>query len=362
VAGDNLTVTIGADTSKLRGELKLAREQLKALGSEVGKAVKRGDVAVADSLSKQYGTLESRVVGLNRSLKGTAGALDQVTAAGRRTETQFRRISLSASGIGRLAASFGGGAVGGFVSQAAIAGLREVQQLLDSQIERINKIRDLARETTSSPAAVAAGQNIARAAGESADAADTLLKTQAAAFAKQIQRQREQLSMSTPDMQAKQQALQEARAQLLGTGPITQRGGEKQATLDLANAFEILTASTKRYKDTKEGFLQFQNDIDRLFLKIAGSGKLGATQLNELSKVLTGMSSEQALAILPDRVAKFAAEMAKVEAPINAAEAATRDLAKSQGDLENQFNQTANGAMIAYAQIRTAINTEATQL
>lgn len=362
MAGDNLTVTFGADASKLNSEIKFVQQNLKQLDREIAKAFKAGNIAQARQLSDTYGTMKTRADGLNSSLKGTAGALDQVTAAGRRTEAQFRRISLTASGIGRLAASFGGGAVGGFVSQAAIAGLREVQQLLDSQIERITKIRDLARETTSSPAAVAAGQNIARAAGESADAADTLLKTQAAAFAKQIQRQREQLSMSTPDMQAKQQALQEARAQLLGTGPITQRGGEKQATLDLANAFEILTASTKRYKDTKEGFLQFQNDMDRLFLKIAGSGRLGATQLNELSKVLTGMSSEQALAILPDRVAKFSAELAKVEAPINAAEKATRDLAKSQGDLENQFNETANGATIAYAQIRTAINKEATQL
>jgi len=360
VAGDNLTVTIGADTSKLRGELKLAGAQLKQLGREVDAAVKKGNVDLAERLSQQYGTLQSRIVGVNRELKGTAGALDQVTAAGRRTETQFRRISLSASGIGRLAASFGGGAVGGFVSQAAISGLREVQQLLDSQIERITKIRDLARETTSSPAAVAAGQNIARAAGESADAADTLLKTRAAAFAQQIQRQRDQLRMPTAELRARQQQIQEERAQLFG-GPITQRGDSKQAALDLKDAFEILTASNKRYKDSQQGFLEHQNDVDKAFLKVANSGKIGVTQLNELSKVINGMSAEQALVILPERVAKFNAEMAKVEAPLNAAQKATKELAQSQGDLENQFNETANGATIAYAQIRTAINKEATQ-
>jgi hypothetical protein len=360
VAGDNLTITFGADASKLNSELKFVQQNLKQLDREIAKAFKAGNIAQARQLSDTYGTMKTRADGLNSSLKGTAGALDQVTAAGRRTETQFRRISLTASGIGRLAASFGGGAVGGFVSQATIAGLREVQQLLDSQIERITKIRDLARETAQNPAAVAASQNIARAAGESTDAIDTAMKTQAEAFSKQIQRQRAALGATTPEQQAKQKELQDARARLLGGGPIV--GGDKQAALDLANAYEILTVNTKKYKDTQDDLARFQNDIDKMFLKIANSGRLGNTQINELSKALYGVNAATMQAILPDKIAKFATEAAKVAPPLKAAEEATKGLAKSQGDLENQFNETANSATIGYAKARTAINKELTQL
>ena len=360
MAGDNLTVTIGADTSKLRGELKLAREQLKALGRDVSGAVKRGDVALADSLSKQYGTLESRVVGLNRSLKGTAGALDQVTAAGGRMRLQFRNLGGSLETIAGQLGRLGGGLFGGLIGGAVISGIREVTKALDDQIERITKIRDLARDTARTPASVAASQAVGRATGETEDVITKALQTQAANFAELERRRIGTVPSQSREAQAKRDELIQQRARLLGGGPIAQRGGgEEAAAIDLSKIYEILVVDVARFKGNAEAAANF---IDKSFLQIAKSGRLTETQLNEVSKALYGISAPAAIKLATANIEKYNAELAKTKAATDKAVSEAERLAAAQGKLENQYNESTAGITSAYTQLKTAIAEGTTQI
>ena len=359
MAGENLIWTIGANAAPFRGELKLAQEQLKQLGRQISAAIKKGDVALAESLSKQYGTLEDRIVGANRALRGTAGALDQVTAAGRRTEVQFRRISLSANSFGRLVSSFGGGFAGGLVGAAVIGGLRTMTKELDDQIERITKIRDLARETARSPASVEAAQRIGRAAGESEDAINAAIKKQAANFEELEKRRIGRLPDQSREAQAAREELIRQRARLLGTGPIAQRGGEKDAALDLSKLYEILIVDVARFKGDAAAASNF---IDQSFLTIVKNGKLSAAQLNAIAKELYGISAPAALKLATENIQKYNTELANTKNTTDQAVADAEKLAAAQGKLENQYNESTAGITSAYTQLKTAIAEASTQI
>jgi len=352
VAGDNLTVTIGADTSKLRGELKLAGAQLKQLGREVDAAVKKGNVDLAERLSQQYGSLQSRIVGVNRELKGTAGALDQVTAAGGRMRLQFRNLGGSLETIAGQLGRLGGGLFGGLIGGAVISGIREVTKALDDQIERITKIRDLARDIARSPASVAASQAVGRATGETEDVITKALQTQAANFAALETRRIGTVPSQSREAQAKRDELIQQRARLLGGVPMTQRGGsEEAAAIDLSKIYEILVVDVARFKGNAEAAANF---IDKSFLQIAKSGRLTETQLNEVSKALYGISAPAATKLATANIEKYNAELANTKDATNKAVSEAERLAAAQGKLENEYNKSTAGITSAYTQLKTA--------
>ena len=352
MAGDNLTVTIGADTSKLRGELKLAGAQLKQLGREVDAAVKKGNVDLAERLSQQYGSLQSRIVGVNRELKGTAGALDQVTAAGGRMRLQFRNLGGSLETIAGQLGRLGGGLFGGLIGGAVISGIREVTKALDDQIERITKIRDLARDIARSPASVAASQAVGRATGETEDVITKALQTQAANFAALETRRIGTVPSQSREAQAKRDELIQQRARLLGGVPMTQRGGsEEAAAIDLSKIYEILVVDVARFKGNAEAAANF---IDKSFLQIAKSGRLTETQLNEVSKALYGISAPAATKLATANIEKYNAELANTKDATNKAVSEAERLAAAQGKLENEYNKSTAGITSAYTQLKTA--------
>ena len=353
MAGDNLTVTIGADTSKLRGELKLAGAQLKQLGREVDAAVKKGNVDLAERLSQQYGSLQSRIVGVNRELKGTAGALDQVTAAGGRMRLQFRNLGGSLETIAGQLGRLGGGLFGGLIGGAVISGIREVTKALDDQIERITKIRDLARDIARSPASVAASQAVGRATGETEDVITKALQTQAANFAELERRRIGTVSSQSREAQAKRDELIQQRARLLGGVPMTQRGGsEEAAAIDLSKIYEILVVDVARFKGNAEAAANF---IDKSFLQIAKSGRLTETQLNEVSKALYGISAPAATKLATANIEKFNAELANSKKATDTAIKSAEELAAAQGKASNEANKALAPMVEAYTQLKIAI-------
>jgi len=351
VAGENLIWTIGANTGPFRGELKLAQEQLKQLGRQISSAVKQGDVALAESLSRQYGTLEDRIVGANRALKGTAGALDQVGAATRRVRIDFRSFSSSIAGLSGQLGRLGGGFAGGLFGVAFGAALREGKQLLDDQIERITKIRDLARETARSPAAVAAAQNVGRAAGESEETVNKALQTQAANFA-ELEKRRIGLGPAinqTREAQAKQQELMQQRARLLGGGFFD---ASKDEAIDLSKVYEILIGNVARFKGSAEAAANF---IDQSFLQIVKTGRYSETQLNEIAKALYGISGKAATKLATENIQKYNDELKNTKGATDTAVKSAEELAAAQGRASNEATKSFAPLVEGYTQLKIAI-------
>jgi hypothetical protein len=358
VAGENLIYTFGGDASKLNAEIKFVGQNLKQLDREISAAFKSGNIAQARQLSEVSGTMQTKFVGLNRELKGTAAGLDQVTAAGGRMRLQFRNLGGSIETIAGQLGRLGGGLVGGLIGGAVISGVREVTKALDEQIERIVKIRDLARDTARSPASVAAAQNIARAAGESEDTANKALQRQAANFA-ELERRRIGLGAAinqTPAAQAKQQELMQQRARLLGGGFFD---ASKDEAIDLSKVYEILVGNVARFKGNAEAAANF---VDKSFLQLVRTGRYSATQYNEIAKQLYDTNKDAAIKLATANIEKYNAELAKTSGTTNNAVSDAEKLAVAQGKLENQFNESSAGITSAYAKIKTASAEAATEI
>lgn len=358
MAGENLIYTFGGDASKLNAEIKFVGQNLKQLDREIAAAFKSGNIARARQLSDVSGTIQTKFAGLNRELKGTAAGLDQVTAAGGRMRLQFRNLGGSIETIAGQLGRLRGGLVGGLIGGAVISGVREVTKALDEQIERIVKIRDLARDTARSPASVAAAQNIARAAGESEDTANKALQRQAANFA-ELERRRIGLGAAinqTPAAQAKQQELMQQRARLLGGGFFD---ASKDEAIDLSKVYEILVGNVARFKGNAEAAANF---VDKSFLQLVKTGRYSATQLNEIAKQLYDTNKDAAIKIATANIEKYNAELAKTSGTTNTAISDAERLAVAQGNLENQFNESSAGVTSFYTNLKTASAEAATQL
>lgn len=354
-SGTNLDVQISADASKLNAEIKLVGAQLKALDTQINRLARKGDIAGARELSQQFGTMKTHLDGLNRTFAETGDTAVKTSNRITFSARSFRSLDAAVMNLGR---QFGGLGIAAF---AAYRGISEVTKALDAQIERLVKIRDLSRETAQKPAAIAAAQNIARSIGEDAAIADTVLKKQAELFAKMQEARLKQGGISGVNVfrggaqTDADRKLQEMRGMLLG-GPQVLRGGEKPtaAGVDLSKALDLLVDKTKKYADTKEGMLQFQHDLDVAFLKVANSGRLGATQLNEFSKAVTGLPAETAIPFITEKVAKFNEEMAKA-GKIDPLLEAIEQLETQQGLLTNAWNTAIQGIVLSYTEMLTQI-------
>lgn len=357
--GTNLNINIVGNAEKFNQELTKTELLIKNFTRQASKALTKGDVAGFEAFTAEAAKLKTTLPGLERQL-AQVGVTAQAT--GRSFQLSARSFRSFNSALITVSRSFG---VYGTAAFGAYQTISQVSQALDAQIERLVKIRDLARETASKPAAVAAAQNIARSIGEDASIADTVLKKQAELFAKMQQARLKQGGISGVDVfrggtktdaqTDAERKLQEMRGMLLG-GPQVLRGGQKPTSggVDLDKAFDLLIDKTKKYADTKEGFLKFQNDQDVAFLKIAKSGRLGAAALNEFSKAVTGLPSETAIPFLTERVAKFNEAM-KDAGSINPLLDATKELETQQGLLTNAWNKASEGIVLSYTEMLTRI-------
>ena len=356
---DNLTVSIGADTSKLRAELKLAKEQLKELGRQVSGAVKRGDVAAAGDLSRQYGTLETRVVGLNRSLRGTASALDQVTAAGARTEGQFRRIGVSANSIGRLVSGFGGGAAGGFASFAAIKGIEAFVSAITDATEALTKIRDLSREIGQKPLVTQAATELAKETGASAEQATKFLQGMSAAITKVATTKREQTVFQGVTLQR----------------PPAQPPTAADSLRDFSDPLKIIGITNKEAFSLKPAEEQ-QRLLAEAFIRTFNNAKklgLSLTQLNAVAKDIFNNDAQTSMEIATALIAgmdKKVNDLADSERGATAARLKQlRALKEAQARSSTAADETgatianaARGAQVEWNNLLTSINNVAQSL
>src|SRR6185369_15786971 len=175
---DNLTVSFGADTSKLRGELKLLQAELANVGRQINAAVKAGDTARAKELSNTFGEMKGRAVELSRGLKGVERSANEATESlnvtARSARMLFRQLGSLTRGGGVLG-SFVAGGVGGAAGILGGLAISKINEQFEELAKSMREIRDLARESAAPPLMVQGFQELAKEAGESEEIAKRFL-------------------------------------------------------------------------------------------------------------------------------------------------------------------------------------------
>src|SRR5580765_5390997 len=105
----NLDFNVVAHTGQALGEIRLLKAQIQDLGRTLRAAVKAGDTAGAQAISQNIGSLEAQLLGLNKALGGTTGAMGGFSLASTRT---MRSLLTFRGSIVSLTQSLGGGKAG----------------------------------------------------------------------------------------------------------------------------------------------------------------------------------------------------------------------------------------------------------
>ena len=169
---DNLTISIGADTSKLRADLTIAQQRLKQFGSELraaaAEAARTGDRRPVDELSRAYEGARGQVSRLTRELKG---ANQEIVETGHAAQMAGRHLAAMNDHVGRLGNSFA--AMGsrmrqwGTIGAAAVGGVAvALGALTKSAAVSLDSLDDLAKATGTSTQQIEALQLVATKAGD----------------------------------------------------------------------------------------------------------------------------------------------------------------------------------------------------
>lgn len=297
MAGDNLTIQIGGDSSKLRADLKFTQTALKDLDRQISAAFKSGDTARARDLSNTFGKMKDEAVNLERSLRGVGAtgsrAFNEITQAATRADASVNVTARSTSRLFKQLQSvpraFGiggtllGGGIGGAVGAGVGIGISKLIEQFEDLAKSMRDIRDLARESTAQPLMVQGFQELAKEAGESEDKAKKFLS----GVSSTIQQ------VATTTQTATDQAAQSFAT--FGDKTIQVMRGAEQAVRDFSKPLDILQVDQAKLKK-----LPYADQVKMLgdaLLRTAANAKqlqLSEIQLNEISKDVTGLPLEDA--------------------------------------------------------------------
>lgn len=275
--GTNLDFSVSADTSRARADLKLLNEQMKLVGQQMRAALKAGDAAGARGFADTFGVMAANAVALNRELKGTEAALNNVSRSAGLTQRSFKSLEGAILGIGKSL----GGARAGLIGFAAVTGVEKLLANLDEVDKRLRDIRDTSRETGQKPLVTQATQEIAGAAGGTPEDANKFLGGISEAFNKAQVAGRGAADAASQVNASFQEGVKVYR-------------GAQPLVLDLAHAYETLGIHLERYRGDSNGAQQATLDIANAFL--AFQRNVNPAQFNELSKALfKGLPADAAI-------------------------------------------------------------------
>lgn len=164
--GNNLTINVRADASKLRADLALAQAQVGALGRELrataAESLRTGDTTAVRGLADAFENARARVTGLRGEIGALAGVAPAFAPAHRAVadlHTGFGRVGDSMSHlVNAIAPNFGskmalgvGGAVAALVKLAsgsahAVTEISNLSKVSGFSIETIDALRDVTKK------------------------------------------------------------------------------------------------------------------------------------------------------------------------------------------------------------------------
>jgi DNA-binding ferritin-like protein len=309
---DNLSISIGVDSGKARADLELLKQQFRAAQKELRDftkaSVEAGDkVSTAPMIAagNRVAALDAQLKALNRTTKETSSVMDVLaTKSMRRLLTQFDNVGKSAQNIAMVMGGVTGSFAGGFLAASVFKAMSTLIEQLDAVAERIKKIGDEAAKTGQKPIAVQAGQEVAQAVGQPADAASRFMTVVADAAAA-AQTAGKELTGGINVMRGSMNAAGDA-AKNMGSqmkGGVSVLRGSSPLTMDLSKAYEMLGVSMKNVTGTGDIMLKKQLEVAKAFL--AQQKSFNPLQLNELAKALKFESATEALKVLPALIANI---------------------------------------------------------
>ncbi len=242
---NNLTVSIGADSSKMRADLALAQARLKEFGREVRLAAeearKTGDTRHLQAAAARYEALTDRVRGLKRELSQT----------GQATVGLGRRFDNLTSGIAGASAAFA--TLRGGLGAAGVAGaFYAVGRAIAGVTQSLTEIRNVSAASGFKPTDVKVFQEAMEGASVSTDRARQALTR----FADQAADARQKAGTLGEDTSRGVNVLKGAIGDAANEVKVF-RGGVKAAAPDISKPFETLNISVARFKNNADLLVEF---------------------------------------------------------------------------------------------------------
>jgi len=334
---DNLTISIGADTSKLKADLEIAKQALKQLGQQVTAAARDvakgvGDPARVQQLSRaweQQGAVVRQLSGEYRNLSGSVDgasrsfrSLVSESRGLRRISGELTNFSGGISGLTTLLGGLAGGFVGAFAGQAVGNAISFMLKSLGSMAEALSKLQNQALQSGLPPIVMQAIGEAAKRAGLDAEIGAKSLET----FSRALDALR-----AKPDPGI--QIVNGMRMVI----PQIEKGAA--VTKDWSNSLEALGINFRRFPDTPQG------KIDAYRAAIQRALELEArfpSQINRLSQDLFGAPIAMIRAMAGD-VAQLDALIAKLaqtdRGATNARLQALGQLKTAQGELGTAWQE-----------------------
>jgi len=296
---DNLTISIGADTSKARAEVALleaelrkAQKEMKATANVAAttgdpkaiQGVKTLSVAV-DGMTKKLVVMKKEISGANKELNN----FHQANHAHKFYLVENSVQSLNGAFMA-LGHNIGGAkaAIAGFVVGMGIQ--RVIEQVVDLD-KKLRDIRDLGRDIGQKPLVTQAVQELAKQAGESAETANKFLQGLGATLSR-VATQTKDIGGSTANEQEIDRRIAAARGMVRGVQ--VSRGGVPMER-DFSDPLAILGVNAERLKRlSPEKQMKELGDAFLRAEKNARALQLTETQLNEIAKSVFGVPTDAA--------------------------------------------------------------------
>ena len=363
---DNLTVTIGADSSKLRAELalvnaatKAAQKELQALAAAFNKTGQGADRMKLDAkarqldqykrsaaeLTRQIAAMSPTFASVGRSAEGAASGLREFVEAGRGLGRTFREFSSLTRGIesfggifGKLAGGFGGGLAGLAIGKA-FGALREQ---IDGVSKSLGELKKAAGDIGIKPIQLQAAREVAKGIGQDADAATRIMKGLGA----EIEEVRKQSTQQVGPLGRGPQATVLRGGALGGGGPgmiqpsavvpgasTILRAGAVQT--DFSKFLKALNVDMKNVPVDKLGELQLKLLGLQRFMEV--SKTWDATALNLTAKAI-GSTADELQKLAPALIADVQRQIAELQ---KSSRGATDELIKQDEELIASKNKLA---------------------
>lgn len=344
---DNLTVTIGADSSKLRAELalvtqstKAAQKELDALAATFNKTGQQADRIKLDDKARQLDTFKRSAASLKSELANMAppfsrvkqgaeqaeNALQQLIHTGHglgRVVGEFSSVGRSFESIGRIFGTIGGGFAGGVFGVAITKAFTGLVDQINEASKALGELKKQAGEIGIKPIGLQAAQETVKKIGLDADVATNALKGMSA----QIEETRKQSTQQPGAGGALLLKGGTGQNLVSASGAISQfatiiRGGA-DAVADFDKPLKLLGVDLSHIPSGKLG--ELQSYIAQLKGFMEGAKRFDTTGLNIISKKLFGEDAETMLKAAPALIANYQKQIDELQqAPRGATDAAIK--------------------------------------
>lgn len=307
---DNLTVSIGADTSKLRADIRVATEELRKLKQEANaaarEAARTGDRSAVYQYQRQVDAATASLAALRRQAAATNDTIASPAWAA------------ATRGVGALTAELGNLSRGFMGAAGAVGGMIKAFDLLGKTVDQVLELMRQSKATGFDPTAIKALNEVMEETGSEAGAGNRALINLSQAFAQVRQEARnagEQIGSGVTIYRGGSEAASEyaknlEKARLAGMGITIYAGAQKDVVkiTNAAEALAVLNVDLRKFKDDQPGNTAA---IQAVINGFASLEKRGQVDLGNLAaRVLFGAKSMKELGAAFNQVSKEAGGLA----------------------------------------------------